>query len=741
MTSGLRTVLLLPFLALVLISFLLFGFLSMRLLESRLLPEVERQAVTAALGVQRRVDHAISVFGGLHALRDVEPVLDSARSSAPGILFFALTGPDGDIRDFSGADPEMVRDALAAVTEQVSPGLADRLSVLWQKITGEPLFDPIAITGRRTGDMLISGLPLGGDQQRPAGFLYAGVDVGMLDTLKRDIWFDTATVVLATALIAVELLILIFAVFMLRPAWMLNFLTARLKERDLRFTLRPRRGGGLLALVGQVDRIITRTAAMIGGRPAAHSGLQLPGPEGPRPLCAPAVIHIRLPLFLFFLSEAILRPILPQFLGQFALPDTDQNFQTGLIMAGFMAASLVSVLIGSIFVDRSNPRRVFLWGAFFTGAGMIGHLVAGDFSAILLMRMLTGFGYGLVYAAAQVYIAQHADPQNRNSGFSLFLAVIVAAEITGPAIGGILADQLGMPSVLAVAALAAGVSALTCLFMLSSQTPDLTDPAATPASPPPPPGIPRTTGWLTEQWIIFREILKNPRFVMSITRMALTEQWVVFREILKNPRFVVVIVCFAIPAKALLTGGLFLLVPLTAVAAGASAAESARVLMGYGIAILLLVPLTAPLADRWRGFGAWAATGSMIAGAGFVLPHSWNVLNGYGLTALLAATLLFGVGQTLSITTQISFVMQMSARQVARSGAGAVLGLFRFLERLGSFLGPLIAGSLLLVFPPDLALMWMGLGASLLAACGMSWFLAFGEQDEEEATNALLVET
>ena len=716
MTSGLRPILVVPFLALVLMPFLLFGFLSVRIFENRLLPEVEAQTITAAMGVQRRINHAIDTFGGLHTLRDVEPVLDNARLSASGMSFLALTGPQGQIRHISTDDTQAVDLALTRMAEPVSPTFTNRLLAVWEGMTGTPLVETITMTSRRAGVLLVTSLPLGDDPLRPAGVLHAGVDIGLLDALKQDIWFDTATLVLATVLVAVELLILIFAVFILRPAWMVDFLTARLAVRDLRFTVTPRRGGALQALIQKVDGIITRIGAMARARSVQSLGLRLPeADDPPRPIRPPAVSYIRLPLFLFFLSEAILRPILPQFLGQFAPPDSDPDFRTGLVMAGFMAASLIAVLAGSIFADRTSPRLMFLLGALFSCAGVGGHLMAGDFTTILLARSVTGFGYGLVYAAGQVYIAQHARPTRRSSGFSLFLAVIVAAEITGPALGGILADRLGQEPVLAAAALAAGVSALACLFLISRLPPDLTDSATEPAPLAPPDD--------------------------STARERLSEQWAVLREILRNPRFIVVIICFAIPAKALLTGGMFLLVPLAVVAVGGSAADSARVLMGYGIAILLLAPLLAPLADRWRRFGVSVAIGSMIAGAGFILPHAWSVLDGGGLRVLLAATLLFGVGQTLSIPTQVSLLMQVADRQVERTGPGPVLGIFRFLERLGSLAGPLIAGGLLLSFPPDMALMWMGLGAALLAACGMSWLLAVGQQSEEEAIRDLLIET
>ena len=165
-------------------------------------------------------------------------------------------------------------------------------------------------------------------------------------------------------------------------------------------------------------------------------------------------------------------------------------------------------------------------------------------------------------------------------------------------------------------------------------------------------------------------------------------RWDAFRTVLLNPRFMVAMVCFAIPSKALLTGGLFLLMPLAVVGSGGSASDSARVIMAYGIAILLLAPIMSPLADRWRKFHLWVAVGCCIAAIGLVLPHTWDTLGQGGLIVLMAATLLFGVGQTLSIPAQISYLMQVSEKRASETSAGAVLGTFRFIERLGSLFRP-----------------------------------------------------
>ncbi len=712
---GIRRVFMIAFLVLLVAPFLLFGYLSIRIFEPKLLHEFETQTIAASSGVQGRIDRAIESFGGMHTLRDVEPVLDSAREAAPGMSFLAVSDTRGNILHLSADNPEAVRRSLAqvALSSPERSGVREGLGGMIERLTGISVSESTTtMSSRSGGDLLVTGFPLGGDQ--PVGILYAGLDTGALDALKQDIWVDTGVVVFAIVLLAMEMLVLIFAIYLLRPVWAIDFLTARLRDRDLRFTLRSFGGGTAHRLIHRIDKTITRLAASS----QSDSGLRLPVSE-PRPLRIPAVSHVRLPLFLFFLSEGLLRPVLPQFLATFSPPGTDPNLRIGVIMAGFMAASLFSVLMGSIMSERAGgARKVFFWGSVCAAVGMAGHLIAGDFLSILLMRTFTGFGYGLVFAAAQVHIAQHADPARRTTGFSLFLAVFVAAEICGPAIGGIIADRFGDTQVLQGATLVIVFAAAACVLLLPSKVPDITNPEAEPREEIP-------------------DIVQmRPGLSMDVVR----GQWAMVAGVLANVRFTVAIFCFTVPAKALLTGGLFLLVPLTVFANGGEAVESARVLMGYGIAILLLVPVLAPLADRWKQFGAWVAVGGIAAGVGFVLPHAWGVFNGAGLWIIFISAMLFGLGQTLSIPTQISFLMQTADHEVHRFGKGTVLGIFRFLERLGSFAGPIIAGLLLLSYPPDLALMWMGLGSILLAAIGLSWFMAVGQRDEEEAINALLVE-
>ena len=191
-----------------------------------------------------------------------------------------------------------------------------------------------------------------------------------------------------------------------------------------------------------------------------------------------------------------------------------------------MAASLISVLVGSILAERFGVRRIFFFGAILSAVGIAGHLAAQGFATILLSRSLTGFGYGLVYAAAQIYINQHAKLDRRSSGFSVFFAVIVSAEICGPALGGVLADRLGLASALVAATVVAAISAVLCMLFISRLVPELTDASGTPENAAEQDAEGQIEGHAPSlRWDAFRTVLLNPRFMVQKgalwTRLAL----------------------------------------------------------------------------------------------------------------------------------------------------------------------------------------------------------------------------
>jgi predicted MFS family arabinose efflux permease len=196
---------------------------------------------------------------------------------------------------------------------------------------------------------------------------------------------------------------------------------------------------------------------------------------------------------------------------------------------------------------------------------------------------------------------------------------------------------------------------------------------------------------------------------------------------LRNPRFVTLLVFAAIPAKLLLTGFLFFLVPMVLTDLGASQAEIGRIVMAYGIPSLVLTPVFAAIVDRLKCHGFMVGLGGIIAGAG-MLP----VLFTADIGAVLVGVAGLGVGQAMSISPQIALVGQVCSDEIAQHGHMPVLGLFRLVERIGAALGSIIAAALVAALGSSVEAMAILGAISVVCAVIFSvTFLVLGVKPEE----------
>ena len=251
----------------------------------------------------------------------------------------------------------------------------------------------------------------------------------------------------------------------------------------------------------------------------------------------------------------------------------------------------------------------------------------------------------MVFVAAQGYVLDRTAHDNRAQGFALFIGAIMVATVCGPSIGGILADNIGFRLSFAVSAIMALASMLAILRLPAIEV--RTNTSERPSRGP-----------------RMREIfalLLNKRF-MTLTGLA------------------------AMPAKILLTGVCFYLVPLYIVSIGNNAAMAGRMLMVYAVMMVLIVPLSANLSDASMRRDRYVSVGLIISGlSGLLLLISDSFLVLFGVVFLL------GLGQALSIAAQSALVAEHCQEEIRIYGHDAVYGVYRLLERLGNALGPLIA--------------------------------------------------
>ncbi|HRY16747.1 MAG TPA: MFS transporter, partial [Candidatus Competibacteraceae bacterium] len=430
----------------------------------------------------------------------------------------------------------------------------------------------------------------------------------------------------------------------------------------------PAAANRLSASLGQLWRGFTLAPE---GRPALYQSADLFG--------------ARVATFLFIFAVELSQPFLPLYARTYAT-DLANPPSTLLISLPLMIFTLVAALtmpLAGWRFERIGSSRTFAEGALLTTVGLIGTGLAFSFYDLLGWRALTAIGYAFMYVACQGYVVANASPQQQAGSSALFVSGLMAATICGPAIGGILADHIGYTATFGCAAILASCAGIMAFRLLN----------AAPLTKPRP---------------------RRP------TRGLI-------RALAGNGRFALLMLFAAIPAKLLLNGFLFFLVPLTLSEFGDSRSEIGRIAMIYGLAALFMGPVLARLADRFALHGLLVGVGGLLTGLGLILVFFFPTTTG-----VLVSVLMLGIGQAMSISSQLALVTGIGRAAIEQFGQGPVLGSYRLIERLGGAVGPLAAAGLAAIFGYPGAITLLGMLGVLTATLFSVSFLILGVEPEAD---------
>ena len=368
--------------------------------------------------------------------------------------------------------------------------------------------------------------------------------------------------------------------------------------------------------------------------------------------------QIRVPLFLFVFAEEMSRSFLPLFVSQHAAHDLAIPFEylVGLPITLFMLAAMIATPFGGTLVDRLGTRRVFLIGIFAATLGFIGNFLTQSYFDLVLWRVLTGIGYGLVFIASEGWVTQNAAKSTRAASTGIFVHAVYVGFICGPPLGGIIADRIGYEGTFLISAVLAIISGYMVYQVLDRG---------------------RTEG-----------LTASSRPVLS------AGNWF---QLLTDVRFAGVVLLSSIPGKIMLAGFIAYLVPLFLNDLGHSESSIGRIMMLYGLSAIALIRFVARLADRSGGYGFLVALGTAIAGLGCLVSIFADAVGG-PTNALIIAVLALGVGHALTLTSQNSIIQQVAVQYQNTIGVASVIGAYRLVERIGMVIGPIIAAVLISVF-------------------------------------------
>lgn len=618
-----------------------------------LLPELAHKASAQGVQAQRLVQRALDFAVPLPALVGVEAVFASLRQGDEDLVFLAITDAAGNI----------VHAAVNAEGELSQDALPQVLMAANDtEVKSAAASVALLNAGQhRAAGYLVTGEPLQGRDGATLGWVYLGHDEYALMRPLEDSIADLAVVLLVSLFLAFEVMLVVVTLNLTAPVRNSVRVLRDVIDRRFRFIHARRVGDELGAIARRLDETVRRGAAQLGITPVPVQDAQL--------------IGVRLLAFLFVFAEELARPIMPVFFGELAgqTEGLGASLGAGVVMTLHMTVVAVSMPLASLVYAHVGRRRMYAVGALLASLGLLGTGLATTFWQLLACRMLSGMGYAATFVACQGFVIETTGKDNRTRGVALMVGGIMLADICGPAIGGVLATWVGQSTTFF---LGASVAALAAVLMN------------------------RLMGRIS----VHGEA--PPR--LSVAAM---------RATVANRRFLALLMFAAVPAKLLLGGLLYFLVPLALGDFGADAAQTGRVIMLYGLAGLLGGPLFAYLTDRyqWQERALWV--GGLLTVAG-MLP----LLGGVSHASVALAVLGLGLGQALSIPALVTAALSVSQAAVQRHGQGPVMAVLRLIERLGGAAGPLLAALLAETWGAGRAMAWMGAYA-LVCAVLLWWSL------------------
>ena len=596
--------------------------------EDSLLPEIRRKAEVAGELATEQIAYALSLGIPLDQLVDMDQFLKGVLDRNPDFTYLAVLGAD---------DAELYAQGTRSESGDA-----------------ESLLLPVVVAGETVA------------------FLQVGVHEGAVRSELAELRLDIATVFLATLLVGIELLVAFVVVRISGPIQLADRLILFSAKGNFLRRLGLRHKDEIGHFAGaynntvhgvnsafaslseeaedaravQLDRNVQQRIRSVVSALGERFRFTTPGTE--ETLVPRSPMDVRIPLFLFMLSQELSRPFLPLFFSDLYTPiaNLSRELAIGLPITTFMVMVLISIPVAGAVSDRVAPRAMFVVGIVPSVAGHVGAALSDTIVQALLWWTLAGVGYGTIFISAQAYVAHHTEQTSRAVGMTGFLGAVFAAFVCGPAIGGILADRLGYEATLLVAAGLGVFSAAAALVTVD-------------------PG----TG----------------HGFHAVSRVR--RRW---RRLVLHREFVVLTMFSALPAKLVLGGLFFYLIPLFLADLGNSQSDVGRVMMVFGIACVAITPLAARRSDRVGRPKAFVTLGGLVIGAGCLVPSVAGSTGG-----VLAAVAVMGAGHALVTAPQLAVIQQIA--ETGRRyglGPGMIVGAFRTAERIGTAAGALAVGAM-----------------------------------------------
>jgi predicted MFS family arabinose efflux permease len=280
-----------------------------------------------------------------------------------------------------------------------------------------------------------------------------------------------------------------------------------------------------------------------------------------------------------------------------------------------------------------------------------------NFYILFLIRALAGLGQGMVFSGIQSYILDNSSSKEKTKGTAIIVYGYNAGMLSGTAIGGLLVKSIHPEGVF-------GIYFLISLFLICYIYLFIQDTKISSDKP--------------KNYIGFFDIFKNMKYVI------------------KDLKFIKGIIFVGIPTKIVLGGVMIFSMPLLLNKAGYVNDDIGQMLIFYSLGVLGSSIFSSRLADKSQNAKFVLQIGTFMSAIGLILMGSSGSFEGdfFKTISIISGILILGIAHGFIHAPIVSYITE--AKCTDKIGVFTTVAIYRFVERMGHAMGPIVLSSVLI---------------------------------------------
>lgn len=152
------------------------------------------------------------------------------------------------------------------------------------------------------------------------------------------------------------------------------------------------------------------------------------------------IFPMTLAMILVGSSVGVVTPVMPFVVQNLGLTAGEY----GLVVSAFALSKMTGNIPSAVLVERHGRKPYLVYSLIGIAFGVGGIGFASSFEELYLCRLATGMCVASLSAAVTMTVTDISTPLNRASSFAPVMSGFAAGTALGPALGGILCDQIGI---------------------------------------------------------------------------------------------------------------------------------------------------------------------------------------------------------------------------------------------------------------------------------------------------------